>query len=80
MELGLHQKVAGMYPGLDTVTIHPHDMDEPVGGLATLADGTLVVPFSTPARSRRHDRNPNPTVSCGYSAIRTGHRRKSRAN
>lgn len=40
---GLRQKVLGVYPGLDITTIHPPGVEVPVGGLATLSDGTLVV-------------------------------------
>ena len=40
---GLRQKVVGVYPGLDITTIHPPGVEVPVGGLAMLSNGTLVV-------------------------------------
>ena len=40
---GRNQKVSSVYPSLNLETIHPQEVDVPVGGLATLADGTLVV-------------------------------------
>ncbi len=40
---GKFQKVAGVYPGVDLLTIRPEGVDVPVGGLDVLPDGRLVV-------------------------------------
>ena len=40
---GLREKVDGVYPGCDLMTIRPVDVDVPVGGLDVLPDGRLVV-------------------------------------
>lgn len=40
---GKRQKVAGVFPGLDLFPVRPPELEVPVGGLATLSDGRLVV-------------------------------------
>lgn len=54
---GLRQKVEGVYPSLSIATLHPPEDKVPVGGLATLSDGTLVVALFD-ARSLKWPRPP----------------------
>ena len=57
---GLHRKVAGLYPSLDIETIHPPEVEVPVGGLATMRDGTLVVATFDARKLRAPHPQPEP--------------------
>ena len=57
---GKFEKVAGVYPGLEIRTIRPPGVEVPVGGLATLSDGRLVVATFDARRLRAPIPQPEP--------------------
>jgi hypothetical protein len=57
---GLGLKVSGVHPALELATLHPADVELPVGGLDCLPDGRLVVAVFDARRLRAPRPQPEP--------------------